>query len=284
MYYLKCKQCATYNEIINEYQTFCKTCSAKLDPNFTMWKSRNPGKSFEQFQTLMCTAHDEMIRASVTSAHKKKRLSNTVILLLILVLFFSAIGIAGYFVTPYAKQYLAQTLSENQDAIIEQISSQKWKSYTCGNLGLELESPLPLKATQDLANAIPPDAKKMLKNMDMYMMHTPLANMVITASSFQYTDEIQVSLEGAKNGTLNSYKNMPGLSNFTSLDADYSLNGITGLLTTGKFTINNVPTGVKLLTLVDGQYMYQVSVIYDQTGQHGLEFAERVMRTIKINR
>ena len=60
MYYIKCSQCGHLNEVKSEYQVFCSGCNKKLDNNFADWKKRNPGKSFDDYQQLVCVSDEEI--------------------------------------------------------------------------------------------------------------------------------------------------------------------------------------------------------------------------------
>jgi len=55
MYYLKCNNCGHHNEMKSEFQVFCTSCDKKLDNYFSDWNKRNPEKSFEDYQKIVCS-------------------------------------------------------------------------------------------------------------------------------------------------------------------------------------------------------------------------------------
>ncbi len=94
MYYLKCENCGHLNELKTEYLTFCTSCKKKMTNNFTEWKKRNPGKSFEDYKQLMCISEDKIQHVTETKKPKVKDVKYWVGFIIAFAIFY-AIGELG---------------------------------------------------------------------------------------------------------------------------------------------------------------------------------------------
>lgn len=284
MYYLKCKECEALSEVKSEYQTFCDHCGQKLENNFTNWKKRNPLGNFEKFQEMVCISDVQKNELEQAAKVKPRRHINPLLLVAgILVLGFLALGVVGYFVKPYVMPYITSFANEHQEEIISSLNQKDWKTYSCGSLGLTLQSPAPLVESPDTKNGVPEQYQHIFARMDVYSMENPLLHLAISANSILYVEGSQTSIDGLKEGMLNQFRNVPSNLHFTSSDQEYQINNIGGILTAGSFISDNAPMGFKLLTLANGLNMWQVMVIFDNSSDSGNATAQKVLDSVKIN-
>ncbi len=98
MHFLKCNECGYYNEIKTEFQVFCPNCNKKLVNNYPNWKKQNFDKSFEDYQSLVCTTQKHEIPPTKIKSKKKQRLKYLVgfgIGFAIFFIVFSILGVWG---------------------------------------------------------------------------------------------------------------------------------------------------------------------------------------------
>ena len=77
IYYLKCINCGSLNEVKTEYLTLCSHCGAKLNTNYKLWLQRlgNERKTFEEYKKEACisqTRLEEMTLDSKRECEKRK--------------------------------------------------------------------------------------------------------------------------------------------------------------------------------------------------------------------
>lgn len=283
MYFIKCAGCGQYNAVKSEYQTFCEYCNVKLSNNYTLWKKRNPKGTFEQFQEKECFSYEQKLfyENSVNQSQKKK-VSPALLVLGLILLIFIGLGTAGYLLKPYVVSYASSFLEDKQDAIFSSLNKSKWETYSCGHLGLSLDSPSPI--VEDKQQLIPEQYKQMMHEMSVFTMENPLLKVQISASSIQYAKGVETSLEGAKEGLLNQLKQNLGSGQFQSTDTPYELNNIPGILTKGMVKSEESPLGFQVLSLMDGLNLWQVMVVYDNSVGSGNALADRVINSVQIDR
>lgn len=283
MHYIKCTGCGKFNTIKSEYQIFCEHCNAKLANNFTLWKKRNPKGTFEEFQEKECISNALKSQQENVMHQSKKKKANPVLLLLgLLLLIFLGIGVTGYFLKPYIVGYASAFLEKNQNAIFSKLNDQEWETYSCGHLGLSVESPSPM--VEDKQQIIPEQYKQVMQEMSVFAMENPLLKLQISANSIQYAQGVQTSLEGAKDGVLNQLSQSLGNLQLNTTDTPYEINNISGILTTGGMDLGDAPLGIKLLSLMDGLNLWQVMVVYDSSGENAGIMADKIIQSVKIAR
>ncbi len=67
MAYIRCTSCNESNPITSEYQTFCRACNAKLEPNYHSWLLTHPGKTFQDFVNY-CEFRDDRSQSPVPAS------------------------------------------------------------------------------------------------------------------------------------------------------------------------------------------------------------------------
>ncbi len=285
MQYLKCTECGGFNELKSEFQTFCTHCGQKLEPNYTQWKKGNPRANFEQFVEAMGISEQQKLHLEEQARVKPKRkVSKLGLVLGIFVLFFGALSVAGYFVKPYVLNYISTFAETHQDEILTKIHDKSWETYTCGSLGLTLQSPMPLQSNADQFESMPVEARQNIVTMDVYTMDNPIVHLTISATSAQFVEGVQVSVDRAKEGVLGQLKEAATNVNFTANDTEITIQSMPATLTSGTFIEDNTPRGFLLLTLTDGLKLYQVFVMYDSTSESGQQAAQKVMESVQIKR
>jgi hypothetical protein len=65
-----CHHCGFANPIKSEFMTFCESCGKKLPDNFQDWRKFNPGKSFNDYKTVMDAQNPEMIGTPIKETKK----------------------------------------------------------------------------------------------------------------------------------------------------------------------------------------------------------------------
>lgn len=283
MHYVKCSHCGKFNEVKTEFQTFCDHCGGKLEGNYTNWKKRNPQGKFEDFLENECLSEaKKKAEEEALSAKPQKRISPLLLVVAILILGISALGIVGYFVKPYLLNYVTKFANDHQDEIFSSLNTKNWETYTCGNLGLSLQSPIPLTEAPEMKNGVPDQYKHIIADMDIYTMENPILQMVINATSTLYQEGVETSVDNAKVAILRQLQSVPANMNFTSNDQNYQLDGSNGVLTSGTFTTNNTAMALRLLTVSKGLKIWQIMVVFE-ANDSGTKTAEKVIKSVKIN-
>lgn len=271
-YFLKCEHCGHLNEMKTSYLVFCGSCGKKMQNNFSNWQILNPGKSFESYQQEVCVSETQYQAIEADNPKPRKKISNkTWIGILIGISLVIIVGLGTSYVI---KEFLFPNLEKYRDG--------KWTTQTCGTLGLSIDAPIKMKPSDLIENEIPEESKKYLLSMETYTSSVMNQKLMIMTNSVEYVPEINASLEGAVQGSLNEIKNKPGLSDFQQDVSPLRKGELQGALVTGKYKENNMIIGYRMAMFVKGNAMWQVFVAYDYKDKAGYEISERIINSVSI--
>ncbi|MCB2218840.1 MAG: hypothetical protein KQI35_00490 [Bacteroidetes bacterium] len=271
-YYLKCEHCGHLNEVKTEYLVFCQQCNKKLGNNYTNWKMTNFGKSFEDFKKEACITSDHLQQQEPKSKSKKKRMTRKQWIAIIIGI--TMMVIIGKGTELLIRHYFYPSL--------EKYTQIEWTQQTCGTLGLRLEAPLELKPGSEMEKQIPEEAMNLIQSVESYQTDVKNRKLYIMANSIRYNPEINASLDGAIQGSIQEFQNKMDVENFQYDVTPIRQGELVGGLITGKWKEGSDLVGYRMVIFVKGTAMWQVLVGYDYTDPFGREIADKIIQSIRI--
>jgi hypothetical protein len=271
-YYLKCDHCGHLNEVKTEYLVFCQQCNKKLDNNYANWKMTSFGKSFEDYKKEVCISSDHLQQQEPKTKSKKKRITRQQWINMIIGI--TMVVIIGKGTELLIRHYFFPSLKK--------YTQVEWTQQTCGTLGLSLEAPLELKPADEMAEQLPEAAMDLIQLVESCQTNVKFRKLYIMANSVRYNPDINVSLEGAIQGSLQEVQNRTEVKNFQH-DVSPIRNGeLVGGLITGKWKEGSSLVGFRMVIFAKGTVMWQVLVGYDYTDPHGREIADKIIQSVRI--
>lgn len=271
MRFLKCNNCGSLNEVKTEFLIFCQNCNKKLDNNFRDWQSRNPEKTFEEFKTLVCVSESEVNNNPVVKKNRPKSLKYWV----------------GFAIALTISTIIGQFFGDKLIELIKfgktpkSILEQKWVSEKYGQDGLIVETPFNLNSTQ---LPFPDNVKVLIVDCSSYITETSKGFMIMI-NSIRYKPEVGVlNLQGAANGSVAELKMQPGVSDFHYSEDYMYKDDIPGFSQKGTFIKDKVQMEFVNTCFANGLVFYQIMVGYKSDDSVAKQAAERVMKSIKIEK
>jgi len=269
MYYIKCSQCGHLNEVKSEYQVFCSGCNKKLDNNFADWRKRNPAKSFDDYQQLVCVSDEEIQKAAPVKEPKPRKG------------LIALIGIAAFAAIAYAVGSLAG------DAIIKflkyektskEVLSNNWIKKTYG-MGLTVETPVIMPKAE---LPFPENVMNVIEEYEAYNYNSAKGFKVLI-NSIKYKPVVgELNLQGAANGSVNEMKIQKGVSDFDYTEAPYSKGDIPGFIQKGTYKQDGIEVEFINTGFMKGLNLWQVFVAYQSDDEVGQIAAQKVIDSIEI--
>jgi hypothetical protein len=270
MQYIKCSNCAHFNEVKSEYLIFCSSCNKKLENNFSDWKRRNPAGSFEDYKRLICVSETEINSIPVKVKTRPKSLKYWIGFTVAFAIFYAVGQFGGEAIVRIIKS--AGTHKE--------ILTTDWTRETYGDFGLSFEAPVKLI---NIELPLPDNVRRFIDRMNTYSYETG-SNFTIFVNSIKYLPDIgTLNLEGAAIGSVNEMKLQAGVTDFNYSQDPYSVSDLPGFMQHGTFKKDGIVVEFLNTGFLNGLVVYQVMVAWKAEDNDSKAAAHKVVTSIEIN-
>jgi len=275
MYYLKCSNCGHLNEVKSEFLTFCTQCNRKFENSFSAWKLKNPAKTFDDYLKEICIDPDKDLQMTAKSLEMNP-FSVKLLVKRIAGVFFGVliVMIAGF----YGKQLLKGLFDKPLDNLIK----KEWAVQSCGTSGLNIESPVILKPTNELMDNIDKETRKFIAGIES-CEGSYGKNFDVIMNSVSFVPDVQTSLQGAANGAINEMRSKHGVSNFDYAESEIEISGKTGVLQSGSYNYKGEQFRFYDAIILRGQQSWQVIIVFNAAEKAGEKIASRILDSIAIS-
>lgn len=276
-HYLKCNNCGKLNEIKSEYVVLCTSCGQKLENNFTQWKHRNPGSTFEDYKNNVCLTESQLPqeppRSNSRRTLKSRSLKEKILIVATVVLF---AGIGSWFGSSAVRNI------QNSKKTDKKVLSEQWVKKTYGSYGLYIETPWELKPAAPLP--LPENVNKMLERLESFeSQNDDQFKIGVVSGKYNPAEVIEMSLQGAADGAVNEVRNMPGVTNFVYSQDSYSVNDIPGFIQRGTYNQRGFKIGFINVGVVKDYNYWQVMILGRENDEVAQKAAERIIKSIQID-
>lgn len=276
-HYLKCNNCGKLNEIKSEYVVLCTSCGQKLENNFTQWKHRNPGSTFEDYKNNVCLTESQLPpeppRSNSRRTLKSRSLKEKILIVVTVVLF---AGIGSWFGSSAVRNI------QNSKKTDKKVLSEQWVKKTYGSYGLSIETPWELKPAAPLP--LPENVNKMLDRLESFeSQNDDQFKIGVVSGKYNPAEVIDMSLQGAADGAVNEVRNMPGVTNFVYSQDSYSVNDIPGFIQRGTYNHRGFKIGFINVGVVKDYNYWQVMILGRENDEIAQKAAERIIKSIQID-
>jgi hypothetical protein len=270
MYYIKCSHCGHLNEVKSEYQVFCSGCNKKLENNFSDWKKRNPGKTFDEYKQLVCVSENEI--QSVAPVKESKPRKGLLVFIGI-----AAIAAIAYAIGSLAGDTIVRFLKYEKTS--KEVLGNDWIKKTYG-FGLTVETPVIMTEAE---LPIPDNVMSVIEKYEAYNYNSAKGFKVLI-NSIKYKPVVgELSLQGAANGSVNEMKMQKGVSGFDYTEASYSKGDIPGFIQKGTYKQDGIEIEFINTGFMKGLILWQVFVAYQSDDEVGRIAAQKVIDSIEIS-
>jgi len=272
---LKCTYCDHLNEVNSEYLTFCSNCNRKLKNSFREWKNINPGKTFDDYKKTVCI-DEELVRKKeqvYTRQNKKRNIRLIIILSVVGILLGSVFTLFHFKKDDFINNLIS--LTNTSDEILE----KEWVKKVYPDLNFYIETPYELDT---FAFPIPDELKNVLLNYTSYKAEKDMGAFIILVMHMQFPTQIPLDFENAVQGSINTIKQQPGVSDYTHTTEPYSLSGTEAKIITGKLKKYGIRFTYKQLLFLKDSGLSQIMVMYHQDDKNAEKASNRIFNSIKL--
>ena len=273
-YYLKCNHCGSLNERKSEYMVMCSSCGKKMDNNFTEWKRRNPGRTFADYQQSAGIAENAIPPEPPKRKNTLKSRSLKEKILIVVITTLSAT--VGVWLGEKALQAIRNSVKTHANII-----EREWTRKTYSFRNVTLETPWELQPSALLP--VPEHVKQMIEQMESFQSPDKDQEYVkVGLNVIEYKPEVQLSIQGAADGSVSEMKNAKGVSDFIYDEQPFSKNNSHGFIQRGSYEQNGVDLEFINTGLAEGSVMTQVIVMMKKGDANAKKAAERIIGSIDI--
>jgi len=152
-----------------------------------------------------------------------------------------------------------------------------WANASIGNTGLSIDSPVELKPK---FLKLPDNVKPLIQEMVTYGFSSfPLS---IDAVSVIYSGRVTPNLQGAEQGAISNFSNLPSVKDVQYVSKPINPSGKKGSLLDGTFMTGRYKMGFKAAIIIENLNMWQVIVVYNIADNEATDAANRIISSIKV--
>lgn len=265
------------NELKSEYMVLCEVCGTKMDNNFTQWRQRHPGATFDNYLQMVAIAENQIPPEPPKrkmDVFKSKSLKKNTLIVLITVLSASVGGWLG-------KEAVGAV--KNSKKTTTQILDRQWMKKGYGEKNsLTLESPWELNPTSKIS--FPEEVKQIIEKIETFESPENKNEFLkVAVNILTYKPQAGVlNMQGAADGTMNGVKNQPGITNFLYDEQPYSVNSIPGFIQKGSYSANGFNYEFTSIGLIGELVYWQIMIILKKDDKTAQKAAQRIVKSISI--
>lgn len=270
-YFLLCKQCEYPNEVKTQYLTFCAGCGKKLDNSYSIWSMDHPKSSFDDYLHSECKGIDEKLLQKPDQVKVKSKSPVRFWLgTLVGIAFIAAIGLSVH---------INWSSLIGMESVTQELLDGEWERFEAPEYGYSFDTPFKL---EPMKLNVPPEVKGIIKDMrtDNY---SRIRGVQIISNVLEYNAAVgQVNLSGSAEGSINSIKNMPGVSNLDYQQKELLVAGVPAFRQDGTLLLNGDKGRFVNVCAGQGLKLYQLSLIFPAKDKLAIQLANRMIQSIKI--
>lgn len=263
------------NEIKSEYMVLCESCGQKLENNFTQWRQRNPGGTFDDYRQTVCLTENQLpprIPAKKKRSFRSLSLKEKILLAAVTVI---ATGIGSWLGTA------AVHAIRNHQQTDKKVLTEQWIRKTYGSYRLTLETPWELKSS---TLPLPGNVKGMLENMESFESSDDNRFKVGLIMAKYNPEEInELNMQGAADGAANEVRNMPGVTHFVYSEDSYTVSDLPGFIQRGTYSQGGNEIAFINIGIVKDFNYWQVMVLSGKDDKIAGRAAERIVKSLQID-
>ncbi len=163
----------------------------------------------------------------------------------------------------------------------------EWVFSEYGNPGVKIETPKVLKR-MDVSNAIPKEAKAMIKSMNMFAYGSMIDDFYITVTTTKFTKAIQSDLDKAVEGSLKTLEGRGAQNVIVKTEEFDTQKGISGKKAYGTFSFvdkaSQTSQKIYYEMLVFGQEdgLQQIILMHREGDKYGEQLFERILNSVEL--
>lgn len=201
---------------------------------------------------------------------RKRRLTGVAIGLAILFL------VLGTTVWYYGIQYVKDTLVGHPS---KELMEGKWYRNAYGYPAVEIETPVVLKA---ISLDLPPEASAAMLSMSNFAYGSYISGFSIIISTGMYQPGIEVDIDGAVNGVIQTLKAQKGVTNVSTQVADITVDGIAAKRIYGTLQADQKEMIFNAILIGEKDVLRQVIIARTKGDTYAEKMEQRILASVKL--
>lgn len=275
-HFLLCNHCNHLNEIKSEYMVMCLSCGKKMDNNFTEWRRRNPGATFEDYLRTATMAENQLPPEppKKQGGFQSKSLKNKIWIVAVAVL---SANIGGWIAK--TAFHAARSSLKTDTEILE----RQWVEKSYGEEDrITLATPWELDKSSLIT--IPDEVTQIIQKFESFESpDNKNEYLKVGLNIARYIAEVgQLDLQGAADGTMSGIKNQPGVTDFSYDEQPYSVNSTPGYIQKGFYSSDGFDFEFTSIGLFRELAYWQIIVVNKKGDETAQKASRQIIKSISI--